>query len=243
MNPASTTEFNSSWVINGYLSVGKSSMLKTIRSQLATWMVLKQNADIDDVVKTYHSSMADWHVRGINLLSQMQEALTTNKPSPWVVRMQIAAITNYLSQDLLILRESGQHLCLQERDVDSILQVFLPFFKNRGLLTAADYNMLRGLAITTQGVNVELMKTKKQIFLYADKNLCFDRFCQKNRFSEKLMSRHDFNELCLALDFQKHMAQHEIDTSYLRPAEVAKRVSDILQMEYYPSRIFESEQK
>lgn len=225
-------EFDCSWTVNGYLSSGKTLTLKELRPQLSSWMKTTQN-DVS-AVKTYELKQDQWCIHESNLLTKMTECLTTDKPSPWAVRMQVAAIGEFIKRDLDIQRESNNHLCFQERDVNCLLQVFLPFLRSRGILSPEDYTMLWELAMSIRDISAERMKPKKEIFLYADKDLCYDRFCQKNVAAEKSMSRHDFNEICLALDFWRNSADYQLDTSYMRPAEVAGRISDILKNEYSP---------
>ena len=201
-----------SWVIDGYIGVGKSSAIRNTGTLLK-----KHSPNIN--FRSYQENVEEWqNYNGVNLLKRMYE----DPESIWKVRFQQKAILDIQEQDYEIRMSPPATLSIQERDLMSIQLVFLPKLENE--ISSIDYHLLQDQV--TLGLRENAFK--KRIFLHADVDVCFERMKKRGREAEMALSREQFIELCSQMWQMKIACHHSIDCTTLTEDEVARKILEIV---------------
>ena len=201
--------FVTSWVLNGYIGTGKTTAIREIQRLLSPKIE----------VLIFEENVEEWKdYYGYNLLQKMYEANVGGKDK-WIARFQRKAIDDIIYQDRKIERLYRNALCIQERDLESILKVFLPHNQNK--FDEVDYF----LNIDACKNGLEMSKgIKKSIFLDISKEEAYNRMMQRARTEESSLNFESFRDMCAEMDVLKRTSDHIVNVSGLNQTETARRI-------------------
>ena len=210
--------FKRSVTVDGYIGVGKSTLLRNLGSITKSWLHPYQ-------ICFYEENVISWeNFYGINLLEKMYESMGT-QDSPWTTRLQTKIIKDVMAQDLCIRSNLPRQLSIQERDLNTIKKVFLPIHCKS--MNKLDYHILHELV----DLGIELnssVNSKLKVFLSADKMTCYNRMKSRKRNAEQMISPHDYSQICDAMDILKSEAAIVLDTDQLNSTQVSIRMNQLL---------------
>lgn len=179
-------------------------------------VVGKKNVDF------YEENVKGWEMyNGVNLLKNMYEIGSEES----LHRFQLKVITDILTQDAEIRKWDKGHFSLQERDLESILYVFLPF--NQSKMNNTEYSLLTDLVLYGRGLNEKRFK-KKNIFLYCDIEVAYERMRQRGREAELGMTLEGFEENCAKMDVLRAQADVSLDCTLLTEEEVGEWIANYI---------------
>lgn len=165
------------------------------------------------------------NVAGNNLLKRMYCEQDAKKGSVWLTRFQMRVIQDLMKQDEEIRSLLGVALCVQERDVDSVIKVFLPF--NEEIFHPVDYKLLMDWAKLGRDLNVGKNK-KRSIYLECEPKIAYERMTKRARPEEKQMTFEAFEKLHAKMQLLKESADFVLDTSCLTEDQVFKTVHKLI---------------
>lgn len=167
----------------------------------------------------YEENVSEWeNYHGTNLLHNMYN----EKESKWYYLFQLKVITDILSQDSKMRKKIDKKLCIQERDLKSVLHVFLP--NASGKMSRVEYMLLHDLATFGDSLNAK----KKSIFLECDFAVGYERMKKRGRPAEASLTFAEYRELCVKMDAVKPFCTHVIDCTFLSSEETARKVFGIM---------------
>lgn len=216
--------FPKSVVVEGYIGVGKSTAMNTIKNMACESWLPK------DKVKIEKEPVEEWenYMGSFNLIKKMYEDKGVYA-SRWTRAFQLKVVTDLLRQDMRIRSLLPNHLVIQERDLRSVEKVFLP--QHRDTYGLVDYELLMDLAKT--GIMLNEPNQKFHIYLFAEMKTCYKRVTQRGREAEERLDFDTYKELCMQMDcYLRPDADVVIDTTLMTPEEVAKQIESILRSEF-----------
>lgn len=210
--------FNRSVTVDGYIGVGKSTLLRNLSDITKSWLHPYQ-------ICFYEENVISWeNFYGVNLLEKMYENMGA-ADSPWTSRLQTKIIKDVMAQDMCIRSNLPRQLSIQERDLNTIKKVFLPI--HRRSINSLDYHILHELVDLGMELNANT-NNKLRVFLSADKMTCYERMKSRKRNAEQAISPHDFVQICDAMDMVKSEAAIVLDTDQLNSTQVSVRMNQLL---------------
>lgn len=160
---------------------------------------------------------------GVDLLKNMYEE--DKGESKWLGRFQSRVIQDIMRQDEEIRDLLGVAVCVQERDLESVMKVFLPI--NEARFEPLDYKMLMDWAKLGRDLNGERNK-KKTIYLECDSMTAYGRMQRRAREGEKGMSFEDFRRVNEEMGALKEEAEFVLDTTELNEKDIFEFVRRII---------------
>ena len=219
--------FSRSVVVDGYIGVGKSTLLRNLCDITKPWLHPYQ-------ICVYEENVISWeNYYGHNLLEQMYENMD-DPESPWTCRLQTKIIKDIMAQDVKIRLNLPRQLSIQERDLNTVKKVFLPGHKKS--LNELDYHILHELVDFGIDLNSGT-NDKLKVFLSADKMTCYNRMMSRKRNAERNISIHDYMTLCEAMDLIKADASIVLNTDQLNSTQVSIRMNQLLLSALRPAPI------
>lgn len=196
------------------IGVGKSSLIRTLAKDFRG---IRFRGFVEPV-RLWKS------VEGINLLDKMYAE--NPEECKWLARFQSRVIHDLIRQDMLI-RERMTHgsVCVQERDVESVIKVFLPTNEKR--FEAIDYRILMDWAKLGRDLNTGVNE-KRYIYLDCDASVAYERVKKRGREEEKDMDFEKFSAIHERMSVLKEGAHTVLNTTLLSKVQVAQMVKAII---------------
>lgn len=174
--------------------------------------------------RVYPEPIDSWtNFMGENLLKRMYEE--PKEESSWLGRMQLKVIHDLMRQDEEIRNVVGASLCVQERDLEAVGQVFLPL--NRERFHPIDYRLLMDMAKFGRDMNTG-ENMKKSIYLDCDSRVAYERMQQRAREEERNMTFEEYQAMDERMGVLKETADIIIDVTHMTEKDVLDFVKRIL---------------
>ena len=155
------------------------------------------------------------HYNGHNLLEEMYNESGTE--SPWLRRFQTKVILDLVRQDEEIRSLLGIAICVQERDLESVINVFLPL--NKARLPPVDYQLLLDSAKFGRNLNAGRNR-KKSIYLHCDSKKGYERMKSRGRKEESNMTFQEFERINEKMCLLQENADVVVDTTNMSKKDV-----------------------
>lgn len=136
--------------------------------------------------------------------------------STWLRRFQSKVIQDLLDQDMVIRKQIRSSICVQERDLESVIEVFLPLHKER--FHPIDYALLMERAQFGRELN-KGENHKKTIYLDCSSSTGYERMQQRGREGEE-MTFEEYHALHERMSVLKTNAEVVLDTEKLSEKDV-----------------------